>query len=64
MDLEFLIGRVFAACIWFLFELFESMMLFACFGYAAVNYEFKYYKLKTMIFREVILFYALVSLFF
>lgn len=44
---------------------FESMTLFACFGYAAaVNYEFKYYKLKTMDFPEVILLYALVSFFF
>lgn len=36
---------------------FESMMYFA------VNYEFRYYELKTMIFHEVTLLYALVSLF-
>lgn len=61
MDLEFLIGMS-VCCMYIVFELFfQSMMLLTCFGYAAVNYEFKYNKLKTMIFYEVILLYALVS---
>lgn len=43
----------------FSFSCFESMSS----AYFAVNYEFKYHKLKNMIFYEVILLYALLSLF-